>query len=329
MATTRKYRIPEQRLQQIRNAAEGTAPIAVDEGRPKPIVPAREHQGYYGLPLLKRPPWKWEVPIYFFVGGAAGAASILAAAANRFGARQETVRDARWLAAIGGAISPALLVADLGVPSRFLNMLRVLKIQSPMSVGSWTLLAFTSSSAALALLGEMERRTERRIPVLTTAAEVASLLSAGLLSTYPGVLIGATAVTVWHENVGLLPVHFAASGLSAAVSILELRGHTIRPLNRLGLAAAAIETATATTLEVRKTPASSHLRSGLAGWMMRTAGLLSGPLPLALRLAALFSSDRRRKQLQKAAAISALIGSVATRVAWVEAGRKSADTSTT
>jgi hypothetical protein len=124
-----------------------------------------------------------------------------------------------------------------------------------------------------------------------------------------------------------LPVSFAASGLSSAVSILELRGHMTEPLGRLGLAAAAVETATSAALEVRKTPASKHLRTGLTGWVMRTAGLLSGPLPLALRLAALFASGRRRRQLRKAAAVSTIMGSAAKRLAWVEAGRKSAENS--
>lgn len=326
MATPRQHRIPEERLQQIRKAAEETAPAAVGENEPRHIVPSAEQPNYYGLPLLKRPPWAWEIPVYFFVGGAAGASSILAAAANRYRAAPEMVRDARWLAAIGGAISPVFLIADLGMPSRFLNMFRVLKFQSPMSVGSWTLMAFSSSAAALALLGEMEKRTARSIPILTTAAEATSVLSGAVLSTYTGVLIGATAVPVWNEHVSLLPVHFAASGLSAAVSILELRGHTTAPLNHLGLAAAALETATGSALEARSTPASNQLRTGSTGWMMRAAGVLAGPLPLALRLAALFVSNGRRKQLQKAAAVSAIAGSIATRVAWIEAGRKSADT---
>ncbi len=108
--------------------------------------------GYYGKPLLKPPAWTFEVPLYFFTGGAAGAAAIIAAAAQMTGAPSRLIRDARYLAAIGGTVSPALLIADLGMPSRFLNMLRVFKIQSPMSVGSWTLFVFSSSSAAAAFL---------------------------------------------------------------------------------------------------------------------------------------------------------------------------------
>jgi len=129
---------------------------------------------------------------------------------------------------------------------------------------------------------------------------------------------------VWNENVGLLPVQFAASGLSTAVSILELRGRAAAPLNRLGIAAASVETITGAALELRNTPSAEKLRKGVFGWTMRAAGFLSGPLPLALRVASLFVSKRRREKLRKAAAVSAIVGSLMTRVAWVEVGRSSA-----
>src|SRR6266478_5745137 len=51
---------------------------------------------YYDLPLLKPPVWTWEVPLYFFVGGAAGAAAVVGAAAQLAGADRDLVRDARW-----------------------------------------------------------------------------------------------------------------------------------------------------------------------------------------------------------------------------------------
>src|SRR5438067_1276876 len=97
---------------------------------------------YYDLPLLKKPVWKWEVPAYFFVGGAAGASAVIALAAQAARADRTLVRDARWVAAAGAALSTPLLIADLGRPERFLNMLRVFKPRSPMSVGAWTLAAF-------------------------------------------------------------------------------------------------------------------------------------------------------------------------------------------
>ncbi|MGB9185338.1 MAG: NrfD/PsrC family molybdoenzyme membrane anchor subunit, partial [Solirubrobacteraceae bacterium] len=110
-------------------------------------VPARS---YYGRPILKEPVWEWEIPTYFFTGGLAGASATLGLIADVAG--NEQLARSAWSAAVAGiAVSPALLVSDLGRPECFLNMLRVVKVTSPMSVGSWILVAasgaFTASFA--------------------------------------------------------------------------------------------------------------------------------------------------------------------------------------
>src|SRR5947209_16363355 len=127
----------ESRLDQLREEARRKgrvdAPGVHPAGSPMPSAPApHQVRDYYGLPLLKEPVWTWEVPAYFFVGGAAGAAAMIAAAAQIAGGRPDLVRDARWLAAGGAALSTPLLISDLGRPERFLNMMRVFKPQSPM-----------------------------------------------------------------------------------------------------------------------------------------------------------------------------------------------------
>src|SRR5215510_16037803 len=129
--------------------------------------------GYYDLPLLKPPVWTWEIPAYFFVGGAAGAAAVVASVAKAAGASPTLVRDARWIAAAGGLVSPALLVSDLGRPERFLNMLRVFKVRSPMSVGAWTLVAFSNAAGATTFANALTR-TRRSLPVriVTNASDV-------------------------------------------------------------------------------------------------------------------------------------------------------------
>src|SRR5690348_11707077 len=136
----------EQRLEQIRREAAEKGFVGERGIRPagSPFPIDASPSGYYQTPLLKEPQWKWEVPVYLFVGGAAGASAVIGAAANLVGNDRALARDARWIAAIGGAVSAPLLIADLGVPSRFLNMLRVFKLQSPMSVGAWTMAAFSS-----------------------------------------------------------------------------------------------------------------------------------------------------------------------------------------
>ena len=253
---------------------------------------------YYDLPLLKPPVWTWEVPAYFFVGGAAGAAAVFAAAAQLAGADRTLVRDARRLAAAGAVISGPLLIADLGRPERFLNMLRVFKPQSPMSVGAWTLAAFGASSTAAAMFRGR----------LGDVAAVISAAAGLVMSTYTGVLLGATAIPVWARHKKTLPILFGASAVASAAALLELRGHHQPALNALGFAAAAAETAL--------TPR----RPRVAGELTAIAAqILSGPLPALLRLASLKS-----KRLRRVAAGSALLGALLTRLAWVDAGKVSA-----
>jgi formate-dependent nitrite reductase membrane component NrfD len=324
----------ETRLHTIRRQAELHGRVASTgiraDGAPLPVASAET--GYYGIPLLKRPQWSWEVPLYFFTGGAAGAASIISACAHATGADEKLIRDARWLAAIAGAVSPPLLIADLGMPRRFLNMMRVFKVQSPMSVGSWTLLAFSSSAAWLAFMEAAKNRNGDvhglAVRVLTNASEFLAAASGLVLSTYTGVLLGATAVPVWNEHRSMLPIHFAASGLNSAVSILELRGHSSPALNALGVLSAATETVIGARIELNQRRATSPLKRGRSGWLTRIGGLLSGPLPLALRLIAGVSSNGRSVKLKRAAAVSSIAGSLLTRYAWLAAGKASAENPT-
>jgi hypothetical protein len=265
---------------------------------------------YYDLPLHKPPVWTWEVPTYFFVGGAAGAAAVLGAAAQLTGSDEALVRDARWIAAAGSALSAPLLIADLGRPERFLNMLRVFKLQSPMSVGAWTVAAFGTASSAAAFAMTVRSRTNLPVKIIEDASAMVAAATGLVMATYTGVLIGATAIPVWKEHVRLLPVHFGASALGSAVSLLELRGHTHSALNSLGFGAAIFETLANSVIEGGDDRVSAPLRTT----MTRLAGALAGPIPLVLRLLG----------ARKGAAVSTLLGSLLTRFAWVEAGKVSA-----
>ncbi len=126
----------ESRLDELREEARRAGRVDASGVRPPgspipsmPDAPApHQARDYYGQPLLKEPVWTWEIPAYFFVGGAAGASAVLAAAAQLAGDREDLVRDARWVAAAGAALSTPLLISDLGRPERFLNMLRVFKV---------------------------------------------------------------------------------------------------------------------------------------------------------------------------------------------------------
>jgi hypothetical protein len=319
----------EQRLNEIRREAEQRAELRVVSRRPvgAPFPQASPQDGYYRIPLLKQPPWTWEIPLYFFVGGAAGAAAVIGAIADYTGADRELVRHARWIAAAGSVISPALLIADLGRPERFLAMLRVFKPQSPMSVGVWTLVGFSSGAAAAAFAGFLRDRNGPSLPlkVLENAGQAASLAFGLPFSNYTGVLLGATAIPAWNQNAADLPLHFGASGLGAAVGILELMGHRkSRALQALALGAAAFEMWEGLRLEARSNPELDPLKRGSSGLITRVGGTLSGPVPAALRTASYFTGDKMSGSLRRWAAWSAIVGSLLTRFAWVNAGRVSA-----
>jgi formate-dependent nitrite reductase membrane component NrfD len=292
-----------------------------DEPAADSDIPVSNAQ-YYDYPVLKPPVWTWEIPLYFFVGGTAGAAALLGAVARHTGASETVVRDARWIAFVGAALSPPLLISDLGRPERFLNMLRVFKLRSPMSVGAWTLVAFTTAATAAAFADLATRVTRGRMPV-SVVADASGLLAAGtglVLSTYTGVLLAATAIPAWSGNAALLPAHFGASALGSATSLLELLGHRNRSLNAIGIGTALAESALGAGMELGDRPAVRAIRRGRAGRLAVAGSVLSGPLPLLLRLFAGRSPAGRR-----AAAISTIAGSMLTRAAWLAAGKAPAD----
>src|SRR4051794_15467967 len=200
---------------------------------------------YYGRPILKEPVWTPEIPIYFFVGGMAGASATLAFVADTAGNR-ELARRA-WAGALaGGTGSPALLISDLRRPSRFLNMLRMFKVTSPMSVGSWILAgagATIAPSCINALTGLFPRWARRTRP----AAAVLGLP----LATYTGALIANTSIPVWHEARKQLPFLFAAGAAASAggaLIVLTPAEHA-GPARRLALWGAAAELIAANVME--------------------------------------------------------------------------------
>ena len=180
-------------------------------GRGAEMVPPAQPRSYYGLPVIATPVWKSEVPWYFFVGGMAGAAAPLAAAARAAG-NVPLAQRASAIALAGSALSPLLLIADLGRPERFHHMLRVFKPTSPMSIGTWILSSFGATSSLAAgwqLFGLVPRA------VGVPAAAGAAVLGPAL-STYTAVLIANTAVPVWHDARRELPFVFAGSSLASA-----------------------------------------------------------------------------------------------------------------
>ena len=203
------------------------------------MVPPAEPRSYYGRPVIKEPAWTPEVPIYFFTGGLAGASAGLAFLARLTG-REKLARAATANAFAGVAVSPVLLISDLGKPTRFLNMLRVFKVTSPMSVGSWIISAeggLLAITTAHEFLGWFP----------TSLARVAEAVAAALgmpLTTYTAALIANTAVPVWHEGRQELPFTFAGGAAMAAGGAAALLAPSeASPARRLAIIGALTEAA--------------------------------------------------------------------------------------
>jgi hypothetical protein len=314
----------EARLEALREEAGRTGTVG-DRGIPiagGPIPPtATVPVAYYGQPILKAPVWTWEVGLYFFVGGTAGMSGVIALAGLLTGQPPAFVRAALAVAFAGAVLSPALLIADLGRPARFLNMLRVFKWRSAMSMGVWTLITFSGfTTAALLLVLALPLLTRAGVPP-TASRLVLFVMMAGtgasgaVLATYTGVLLGATAIPVWSSHHRLLPFHFGVVALGSAAAVLELLGFHRAALQAIGLTVCAVETGVGAWLEIRRGGAAGRsLTHGESGLLMRGAGLCTGPATLVLRIAG----------WTEAAAVCFLLGAVLSRYGWLHAGRASA-----
>ena len=328
-SSTTKPKATEARLEEIRESAKRVVPPPPPDVATKIAAGALDPAkiGYYGLPLLKPPTWTWEIPLYLFVGGIAGVSTCIAFAAQVFHAEISLIRVALWIGLIAAPICPALLISDLGRPSRFLYMLRVFKPQSPMSMGS-SILAGFSGCVSVAVVGiELVARgyTHPAIVAALWVVEAAAAVMGLLLASYTAVLIGATAIPVWSQNRKLLPAHFLASGLGGAAGILELAGFLVPATQILGFAASGIETVIEILLIARrKRAADKPLHHGVSGATLRMGAILEGPAALLIR--ALWHAEPWGRY---AAAICFLIGALMSRYAWIWAGRESShDTET-
>jgi Polysulphide reductase, NrfD len=309
----------EKRLEELREQAwkERVVPgKGVDvAGGPIPRKP-----GYYGQPVVKPPVWTWEVPFYFFFGGIAGMSAVIALGGILF-QHVDLARTAMWVAALAGAVlSPILLIMDLGRPHLFLNMLRVFKHRSAMSMGAWILSAFGACVVpgliALELHGHQifSGTFDQLLGVAVDVFIFASAIFGTLLATYTGVLIGATAIPAWFLHRTLLPIHFGTAGLGSAAALLELLGHRIAALNLLGFYAAAVESALLIWLSFDKHGVADRaIHEHGSGQLIRIGEILNGPLALVLRFLGLIPF----------AAISFLIGALVSRIGWIAVGRVS------
>jgi formate-dependent nitrite reductase membrane component NrfD len=290
-------------------------------GGEQPMVPDAEFTSYYGRPVIKEPVWRVpDVPGYLFLGGLAGASSVLAAGAQQSG-YAELARVAK-VAALGAiSLSAVALVHDLGRPGRFANMLRVFKPSSPMSVGSWLLAAYGPVAGAAAV-----SEVTGILPKAGRAATLGAAVLGPAIATYTAALICDTAVPAWHEGYREMPYVFAGSAASAAGGLGLLATHPdhANPARKLAVLGAAVELIAKRQLLARLAGGSYEqslaepYETGTTGAVLRlaeflTAGGLAGTL-----------LGRRSRLVSALSGASLVAASALTRFGIFEAGMASA-----
>jgi DMSO reductase anchor subunit len=271
---------------------------------------------YYGLPVLNPPVWEaLDIAGYLFLGGLAGASSLLGAGAQLTG-RPGLERTAKIGAVAAISVSLGALIHDLGRPARFLNMLRVFKVTSPMSVGTWILSAY-APLAGLAAATEVTGRAPR----LGRAAAVGAAALGPAVASYTAALVADTAVPVWHDAHRELPFVFvgSAAGAAAGLGMLGAPAAETGPARRLAVLGAAAELGAARLMEDRLGVTGEPLQEGRAGGLLRASRALT---LLGAGVGATFAG--RSRAAGAVAGAMLLAGSACTRFGIFHAGMASA-----
>jgi hypothetical protein len=250
--------------------------------------------------------------LYFYAGGVSGAALVLGGFARTLGGpkMRSLAQKCHWLGFAGGAIGSALLIADLGRPMRFLAMLRVLRLRSPMSIGSWVLATTPPIAGAAALFCD---------PVSSFASAVVGVPLAG----YAAVLIANTAVPLWQEARTSLPPLFMASavaGAAQALKLTDLSRQEARVVNTFGMAGSLAELMAGRVVEQdagRVPVVRKPLEEGISGALWKASKALTA----AGLVLSLFGRSRR---ITRTSALLGTAGAIALRFAIFHAGKASA-----
>ena len=271
---------------------------------------------YYGQPIVRRPGWNHiDIVGYFFLGGLAGASSVLAVVDQRLGCHR-ACRRAQLTAAGSAVASLPLLVHDLGRPERFINMLRVLKPTSPMNLGSWLLAAYVPATITAAI-GHVDGRVR---PLTRAAGWIAAGLGSAM-STYTAVLLADTAVPAWHDGGDELPFVFMGSSAMAAggIAISIAPGGDSGAARRFGVAGALVELLATRRLHREVGSTRPAYERGVAGTMSQASRLLAVTGSLAT------VGARRWPRAGRVGGLALVAASGLTRLAVFHAGLASAD----
>jgi hypothetical protein len=286
----------------------------------QPMVAPAEFTSYYGKPILNQPVWEApDIPGYLFLGGLAGGSSLLAAGSDLTG-RSALARVTKTGAAVAGGLSIVALIHDLGRPARFLNMMRMFKVTSPMSVGTWLLGGYVPAAGVAALTA-----LTGRLPRIGAAATAGSALLGPAVASYTAALISNTAVPAWHDGYPEMPFVFTGSGMMAAGGLGLLTAalpgaapDETAPARNLALLGAAMETAAFERMEHRIGMAAEPYSEGRGGKYVKAGKALAA---LGAAGAALSGRSRVAAVLS---GIALVAGSAATRWGIFHAGLASA-----
>ena len=192
--------------------------------------------------FVRAPEWTWYIVPYFFLAGLAGGSYLLATLLRLWGNRvdEPAARLGYYAAFLAFLPCPVLLTLDLTRPLRFWHMLwnttpgnegPNFKTGSPMSVGSWALVAF-GLFATVSFLEVLVRDRKLRWPFAVRAVRLLdggpgriwNALGAVLglfIAGYTGVLLSVSNQPVWSDTWTLGGL-FLASGLAGSAALLAL-----------------------------------------------------------------------------------------------------------
>lgn len=306
---------------------------------------------YYGKPVIKAPQWRWLIITYFYLGGMTGASFTIGTIANLFSRDPRIERTARYLSLAALLPCPPLLILDLGRPERFVNMLRVVKLRSPMSLGSWTLAfmgLFVPLAAGLQALADVKGADT--FAGLRRVVGILGLPFSIFLSGYTGILLAATNVPIWWRAFPLLSPTFVSSAYSTSLSAIALllgfgrheRGATAEKLAQAEIVCLGTELVALSAVVVRTGKIGRPLTAGRLGaifWPITYVGGLLVPLLLHLRArnqtarstlarhafpGPLRSPSEGPTRIRTIAAVLAMVGGYSLRALIVFAGHESA-----
>jgi formate-dependent nitrite reductase membrane component NrfD len=291
---------------------------------------------YYERPLLKAPHWEWNVVTYLFLGGIMGGLGLIQLVANPARPEERRLkRTARITSFILAAANPAILISHLGRPERFLNMLRIVKVKSPMSLGVWGLVFYSGAAGAnvireFAVIGVLPRWMRFIAPGFMVPAQ--ALLGA-FTAGYTGVLLSASANPFWGSGKRHIPAVSVCSGLASAcalsafLSTIGNNHQVVRKLERLEMIAGLTELAILADFYRTSGDYGKPFFSGARGERLRTVTMLAGTIvPFSLNLIGAVVKLPKPVDAVRTAigSLLTLAGGYVLRESLIEAGKASA-----